>query len=61
MQHELFDLGGELSIPGHSAMTAAHVEQRLEHAVEVFDAALPSLKEWDVLWQKGRASGAPAP
>ena len=25
MQHDLFDLGGELSIPGHVAVTDAHV------------------------------------
>ncbi len=45
VQHDLFDLGGELSIPGYSAVTAAHVE-RLEDAVEQFNAELPPLKEF---------------
>ena len=45
IQHDLFDLGGELSIPGHVAVTEAHVT-RLEDAVERFNADLPSLKEF---------------
>ena len=45
VQHDLFDLGGELSIPGYSAMTDAHVG-RLEDAVETFNAGLPPLKEF---------------
>ena len=45
VQHDLFDLGGELSIPGHAAVTDAHVE-RLEAAVETFNADLPPLKEF---------------
>jgi cob(I)alamin adenosyltransferase len=45
VQHDLFDLGGELSIPGHSAVTASHIE-RLEAAVEQYNAALPMLKEF---------------
>ena len=45
VQHDLFDLGGELSIPGHAAVTDAHVE-RLEAAVETFNAELPPLKEF---------------
>jgi cob(I)alamin adenosyltransferase len=45
VQHDLFDLGGELSIPGHSAITAAHIE-RLEAAVERFNADLAPLKEF---------------
>jgi cob(I)alamin adenosyltransferase len=44
-QHDLFDLGGELSIPGHEAVTEAHVE-RLERAVESFNAGLGPLKEF---------------
>lgn len=44
-QHDLFDLGGELSIPGHAAVTEAHVE-RLEQAVERFNADLGPLKEF---------------
>ena len=44
-QHDLFDLGGELSIPGHSAVTDAQVV-RLEDAVEQFNADLGPLKEF---------------
>ena len=44
-QHDLFDLGGELSIPGHVAVTDAHVT-RLEDAVERFNADLGALKEF---------------
>ena len=45
IQHDLFDLGGELSIPGHAAITPAHIE-RLEDAVERYNADLPPLKEF---------------
>ena len=45
VQHDLFDLGGELSIPGHSAVTDAHVA-RVEDAVETFNAPLSPLKEF---------------
>src|SRR6059058_498575 len=45
VQHQLFDLGGELCIPGHSAITAAHVTQ-LEQALDGFNDALPPLKEF---------------
>ena len=45
VQHDLFDLGGELSIPGHAAVTDEHVA-RLEHAVEIFNADLEPLKEF---------------
>jgi len=45
VQHDLFDLGGELSIPGHVALTDTHVA-RLEEAVERFNADLGPLKEF---------------
>ena len=45
VQHDLFDLGGELSIPGYRAMTKDHVE-RLEADVERFNADLAPLKEF---------------
>ena len=45
VQHDLFDLGGELSIPGHAAVTDEHVT-RLEHAIEIFNADLEPLKEF---------------
>jgi len=45
VQHELFDLGGELCIPGHRVITAAQVTQ-LEQALDGFNDALPPLKEF---------------
>ncbi|HZP91739.1 MAG TPA: cob(I)yrinic acid a,c-diamide adenosyltransferase [Burkholderiales bacterium] len=45
IQHELFDLGGELSIPGHSSIGEAHV-LRLEKLLDGFNAKLPPLKEF---------------
>ena len=45
VQHELFDLGGELCIPGHQAITAEHVT-RLEQALDGFNEKLPALKEF---------------
>jgi cob(I)alamin adenosyltransferase len=45
VQHDLFDLGGELSIPGTRLMSTSHVE-RLEHALDSFNENLPSLKEF---------------
>ena len=44
-QHDLFDLGGELSVPGYTAVTDDHV-RRLEDAVEAFNADLAPLKEF---------------
>jgi cob(I)alamin adenosyltransferase len=45
VQHDLFDLGGELSIPGYTSMTEAQVA-RLESDVERFNADLAPLKEF---------------
>ncbi|HWQ40202.1 MAG TPA: cob(I)yrinic acid a,c-diamide adenosyltransferase [Burkholderiales bacterium] len=45
IQHELFDLGGELSIPGHAAISEAHIA-RLEALLDGFNAELPPLKEF---------------
>jgi len=45
VQHDLFDLGGELAIPGTAAVTDAQVAG-LEEAVETFNAALAPLKEF---------------
>jgi cob(I)alamin adenosyltransferase len=45
VQHDLFDLGGELSIPGHTSVTDDQV-LRLEAAVEQFNAHLVPLKEF---------------
>jgi cob(I)alamin adenosyltransferase len=56
IQHDLFDLGGELAIPGAQLMG----EQRLawlEEQVELFNANLPPLKEF-VLPGGGTAAAA---
>lgn len=45
VQHDLFDLGGELSVPGHTIMSAAHCT-RLDGAIEEFNAKLPPLKDF---------------
>ncbi|MGH8370915.1 MAG: cob(I)yrinic acid a,c-diamide adenosyltransferase [Gammaproteobacteria bacterium] len=45
IQHELFDLGSELCVPGYSAITAEHVN-RLERTLDGFNAELPPLKEF---------------
>lgn len=45
VQHDLFDLGGELSVPGHTIMNEAH-SKRLEDALDAFNARLPALKEF---------------
>jgi cob(I)alamin adenosyltransferase len=44
-QHELFDLGGELCIPGQRVITAEHI-RRLETALDAFNDPLPPLKEF---------------
>src|SRR5665213_251288 len=45
VQHDLFDLGGELCIPGHRMITAAYVE-RLEKELDDFNEPLPPLKDF---------------
>lgn len=45
VQHQLFDLGGELCIPGHAAIQAADV-QGLEAQLDHYNATLPVLKEF---------------
>jgi cob(I)alamin adenosyltransferase len=45
VQHDLFDLGGEVCIPGHSMITEQHVA-RLEALIEAHNAQLESLKEF---------------
>jgi cob(I)alamin adenosyltransferase len=45
VQNDLFDLGGELSVPGHTLMSEAH-SKRLEDALDAFNAKLPALKEF---------------
>ncbi len=45
IQHRLFDLGGELAMPGVSLLTDEHV-QALEQAVEDHNATLPPLADF---------------
>ena len=45
VQHDLFDLGGELCIPGHRMVTAAYVD-RLEATLDRFNDDLPPLKDF---------------
>jgi cob(I)alamin adenosyltransferase len=45
VQHDLFDLGGELSIPGHRLLQQAQV-RRLEEQLDAWNAQLPPLKEF---------------
>jgi cob(I)alamin adenosyltransferase len=45
VQHQLFDLGGELCIPGHAAIFDADIE-RLENRLDDFNADLAPLKEF---------------
>jgi cob(I)alamin adenosyltransferase len=45
IQHQMFDLGGELCIPGHAAITDADVD-RLEAILDRYNADLPPLKDF---------------
>ncbi len=56
VQHDLFELGGELCIPGHSAVTEAYID-RLEDDLDGFNEDLPRLKEF-ILPGGGQASAA---
>ena len=45
VQHQLFDLGGELCIPGHAAITGQDVDA-LEQQLDHFNENLPPLKDF---------------
>lgn len=45
VQHQLFDLGGELCIPGHAAIGAEDVDA-LERQLDQYNEALPPLKDF---------------
>ncbi|MEL7312201.1 MAG: cob(I)yrinic acid a,c-diamide adenosyltransferase [Pseudomonadota bacterium] len=45
VQHDLFDVGAELCIPGHKVITDAYVA-RLEQQLDGFNEELPALKEF---------------
>jgi cob(I)alamin adenosyltransferase len=53
VQNDLFDLGGEICIPGRSALWDVHV-QELERRIEALREPLPALKEFVL-------PGGPAP
>ncbi len=54
VQHDLFDLGGEVATPGFSAITERDVT-RLEQAIESINGDLPPLEEF-ILPGGGRAA-----
>lgn len=56
VQHDLFELGGELCIPGHSAVTQDFVS-RLEDRLDNFNNDLPPLKDF-ILPGGGEAAAA---
>ncbi len=56
VQHDLFELGGELCIPGHSAITDDFVT-RLETELDALNQDLPALKEF-ILPGGGQAAAA---
>jgi cob(I)alamin adenosyltransferase len=56
VQHDLFDLGGELCIPGLRIIENAHIA-RLERELDAFNAKLPALKDF-ILPGGGRAGAA---
>lgn len=45
VQHQMFDLGGELCIPGHAAIFDADID-RLEQQLDAFNEPLPPLKDF---------------
>jgi cob(I)alamin adenosyltransferase len=55
VQHDLFELGGELCIPGHSAVSQDFID-RLERDLDALNADLPKLKEF--ILPGGSASAA---
>ena len=45
VQHDLFEIGAELSLPGYQGVQARHVD-RLETELDALNAGLPPLKEF---------------
>jgi len=45
VQHDLFDLGGELSVPGHDILNEGHLS-RIEQALDRYNAKLPPLRDF---------------
>ena len=56
VQHHLFDLGGELCMPGHVALNDTYISY-LENTLDSFNENLPMLKEF-ILPAGGKATSA---
>jgi cob(I)alamin adenosyltransferase len=56
VQHDLFELGGELCIPGHAAVQTEFID-RLENELDAINAGLPPLKDF-ILPGGGQAAAA---
>lgn len=56
IQHDLFDLGSELCVPGYEAITQAHIDF-LEQHLDEMNQTLPALKEF-ILPGGNRAASA---
>jgi cob(I)alamin adenosyltransferase len=56
VQHDLFEVGAELSLPGYSALRAEHTA-RLESELDALNASLPPLEEF-ILPGGNRAAAA---
>ena len=56
VQHHLFDLGGELCIPGHTALDETYISY-LEETLDKLNEDLPNLKEF-ILPSGGHATSA---
>ena len=56
VQNDLFDLGGELCLPGHTLISDAHIA-RLESELDTLNARLPALQEF-ILPGGSRAAAA---
>lgn len=56
VQHDLFELGGELCIPGHRAIEKSFIE-RIETSLDEFNENLPPLKDF-ILPGGGSAAAA---
>lgn len=56
VQHDLLDMGGELSLPGHGIINEGHVA-RLERELDALNATLPALRDF-VLPGGSRAAAA---
>lgn len=57
VQHDLFDVGGELSVPGHAVVNEGHL-LRLERELTAWNETLPPLK--DFILPGGSAAAATA-